>query len=43
MTRIVLEEKFRAAFDPETGTPIKVKLGEIIIYTEQLTPQQLTK
>jgi len=38
MTRIVLEEVFRDAFDPETGKPTKVKLGEIIIHTEDLTP-----
>ena len=38
MTRIVLGEVFRDAFDPETGKPIKVKLGEVIIYTEDLTP-----
>lgn len=42
MTRIVLEEVFRDDFHPETGDPIKVKLGEIVIYTEQLTPEQLT-
>lgn len=38
MTRIVLEEVFKDAFDPETGDPIKVKIGEIIIHTEDLTP-----
>ena len=36
--RIVLEEVFRDGFDPETGDPIKVKMGEIVIYTEDLTP-----
>ena len=36
MTRIILEEVFRDAFDPKTGKPIKVKIGEIIIYTEDL-------
>lgn len=36
--RLVLEEVFRDGFDPETGKPIKVKMGEIIIYTEDLTP-----
>lgn len=38
MTRIVLEEIFRDGVDLETGDPIKVKMGEIIIYTEDLTP-----
>lgn len=41
MTRIILEEYFREAFDPETGDPIKVKMGEFVIYTEDLTPDFL--
>lgn len=35
MTRIVLEEVFRDAIPPKTE---KVKIGEIVIYTEDLTP-----
>jgi len=34
--RLVLEEVFRDAFDPETGKFIKVKMGEIVVYTEDL-------
>lgn len=37
MTRIVLEIVSRDAIN-EDGKPIKVKMGEIVIYTEDLTP-----
>ena len=36
--RLVLEEVFRDGVDVETKKPIKVKIGEIVIYTEDLTP-----
>ena len=39
MTRIVLEEVFEERFDLE-GKPYQFKLGEIVIYSEQLDPAQ---
>jgi len=38
--RLVLEEVFRDAFDEEEK-PIKIKIGEIVVYTEDLTPERL--
>lgn len=42
MKRIVLEEVFRDAFDPETGKPIKVKMGEVVIFIKDLKPNFIT-
>lgn len=38
MTRIVLEECFSEEYDEE-GKLVFVKMGEIVVYTEDLTPE----
>lgn len=40
MTRIVLEEVFKDTIN-EDGDPIKIKLGEVVIYTRDLTPERI--
>jgi len=42
MTRIVLEEIFRDGVNPETGDPIKLKMGEVVIYIQDLEPNFIT-